>query len=114
MNCANCGAELKSMGDLHPMRRRDDWTIQYDRALAVTIDGGYGMFFDVIGSSERERTALLCHDCAHAFVRANPWLLRLLEAEIFRGPPIPEGRTADEMGHMHPGTAFGYDGHGHD
>lgn len=110
MNCTNCGIELKLEFD-RPMRRHDDWTIQYDRALAVSIAGGYGMFFDQMTTREQDMTAMLCHDCAHAFVRANPWLQKLLEKEI--EGPIPEGRTADEFGHMHEGTNFGRDGHGH-
>ena len=112
MNCANCGTELVPDTMTHPMRRRDYWTVQYRDSLAVTIHGGYGMFFDVMHSDERERTASLCHDCAHAFVRANPWLMNLLAAEIVG--PVPPDRTIDELGHMHEGTDFGRLGHGHE
>lgn len=113
MNCASCGAKLELVSKIVPMRRQDDWTIQYRRALAITIDGGYGMFFDVLHSSHRERTAILCHDCAHAFVRANPWAMDLLKVEIIGfDEHVTDGRQPDEFGHMHEPYVQGL--HGHD
>lgn len=47
----------------------DPRSLQYDNALVLTLDGGYGMFLDDL---DRDGTrfnevfdAILCHDCAH-------------------------------------------------
>jgi len=94
-----------------PMRRRDDWTVQYRDALPVTIHGGYGMFFDQLHTTDRDLTAILCHDCAHDFARDHPWIMDLLRKEM--PGKLPKGRKPDTMGHMHPNTNFGRKGHGH-
>ena len=98
MDCAKCETPLKSVGDLHPMRRRDDWSVQYDRALAIEFIGGYGMFDDPYSKTSRELTVVLCHDCAHQFLKDNPWIKVI----------------SNTHGHMHEGTHFGELGHGHD
>lgn len=103
MNCANCNTELKLVFD-SPMRRRDDYTTQYDNALAITLGGGYGMFFDFIFDADfKDLTALLCHDCAHEFARTNKWVMDIFATRVGE---IPEGRTADEYGHMHERVSF--------
>lgn len=84
MNCANCGLTLKQVFDLHPLRRRDDFTVQYDGALAILFEGGYGMFFDDIAyavglSPDREHTAILCKDCAQKLIEQNPWISNFIK-----------------------------------
>jgi len=66
------------------MRRRDDYTTQYENALAVQFTGGYGMFDDpvekIFGDPfyERNQTLILCHDCAHNLVENNPWIRKVV------------------------------------
>jgi hypothetical protein len=109
MNCTNCKTELKPVFD-RPQRRADDWSTQYENALAIEISGGYGMFFDQIHARGRDLTAILCHDCAHAFVKSNLFIRELLAKEM-SGPLVREVET---YGHMHSGTDFGREGHGHE
>ena len=86
MTCAQCGADLKPVFDLHPLRRRDDWTVQYDDSLPMTFHTGYGMFADtlddVVGNPDRDHTAILCKSCADAFVEANPWSKRFIDTRL--------------------------------
>lgn len=78
MKCSKCLGELKPVSDT-PMRRYNDWTMQYERAIGISFHGGYGMFDDPITAlihssyADRDRTAILCHNCAHQFLIENPW-----------------------------------------
>ncbi len=92
MTCASCGAELKPVSDT-PMRRHDDWTTQYENALAIRFSGGYGMWADpsdelVSSYAYQRHTAVICRTCADDLVRANPWMIRWIDedmvAEAFR------------------------------
>ncbi len=85
MNCANCGTELNPVfPGLN--RRKDD--CQYENALIIDFTGGYGMFDDDIPNLTKQ--AILCHDCAHALIAANPWMRWFVD---------------DERGHMHDGKS---------
>lgn len=97
-NCAKCKKELELVSQGHPLRRRDDWTVQYDNALAIEFIGGYGMFDDPYMKSSKELIEILCHDCAHQFLADNPWITSISQTH----------------GHMHEGTDFGRKGHGHE
>lgn len=56
--------------------------VEYDNALFVSFDGGYGQFIDPLDSSERERhRVVLCHQCSHRLCEQNPWLSDLLQPE---------------------------------
>lgn len=102
MNCASCNVELVLVFD-NPMRRHTDWTVQYDRALAIHFMGGYGMFDDpdsgFLRDNTRERTSILCHTCAHALLVENPWMQNIVD---------------DKWGHMHGSTAPGNPPEGHE
>jgi hypothetical protein len=96
MNCASCDKELKLVSDDMPMRRRTDWTFQYDNALAIQFHSGYGMFFDnldflTLGANPtRDQSLVICHDCGHALIEANPWMRKVVD---------------DKRGHAHNGEA---------
>lgn len=69
--CDICGSELEPVfPDLISING-----VQYNNALDIVFGGGYGMFDDPM-RSETASTAVLCHDCAHEFVRRNPWVRR--------------------------------------
>lgn len=81
MNCSNCGITLQSEFGLHPLRRRDDWTVQYRDALGITFIGGFGMFFDdmTVGKENpKDRTAILCMICAQRLIDNNPWIAKYI------------------------------------
>lgn len=73
MNCTKCNTELEPV--FKPYGGDKDF--QFKNALVVEFIGGYGMFDDsafVRNSTASECRALLCHDCAHQFVKDNPWV----------------------------------------
>ena len=87
MICAKCGVTLKPTFDGHPLRRSDDWTVQYDDALPMTFRGGYGMYADpmdelVSAWPERNHTAIICKDCADSLLDANPWMKRFVDYHL--------------------------------
>jgi hypothetical protein len=51
---------------------------QFENALHIAFDGGYGMFIDVLPPEPAPRV-ILCGDCAHALVEREPWIDRLLD-----------------------------------
>lgn len=56
---------------------RTDTTYQFDNALWLQFDGGYGMFIDPM--AEESVRAVICHDCAHDLCDKVPWLAGLLD-----------------------------------
>ena len=76
-DCIDCGVELVEV--------TPDYATgyQYENALAITLGGGYAMFFDDIepffSNMTAATTVFLCHDCAHKACEALPWLDKLLE-----------------------------------
>lgn len=76
-NCVSCGADPTTMGGgANPTR-------EYDNALPLAVNGGYGQFTDPM--DEAGFTAgfkvVLCHDCAHEACDKLPWLKELLDPE---------------------------------
>jgi hypothetical protein len=67
--CRSCKAEL--IPDA-----KSDTDYQFDNALWIRFDGGYGMFIDPF--DEAPPKAVICHECAHKLCDENPWLKDLL------------------------------------
>lgn len=74
-NCYACDKALEA---------DDDTNYQFDNALWVHFEGGYGMFVDepdqglVTGYTPKYRV-VICHECAHALCKQVPWIERLIE-----------------------------------
>ena len=76
--CDRCDKELVPQHDgcdHHCMWHREVEPGQWDNALVVNFDGGYGMFVDPI---HREISAVLCHECAHELVEQEPWIRKAI------------------------------------
>jgi len=66
MNCFLCGKYLYSDVDV---RRRDDFP-QYNDALVIKFEGGYGMFIDA------HKDFVICHDDAAKLIVNLPDKMR--------------------------------------
>jgi hypothetical protein len=64
-----CGAELVP-------EMNSDTDYQFDNALWINFDGGYGMFIDPF--DEAPPKVVICHECAHSLCDAVPWMKELL------------------------------------
>jgi hypothetical protein len=69
VHCAACGARLE------PEHRDTDY--QFEGALWVVFEGGYGMFVDPC--DEPAPRAVICHGCAHELCALVPWAGELLQ-----------------------------------
>ncbi len=74
--CIACGVELKPVFDRTSR--------QYHNALDITLNGGFGEFFD-----NGSHNVFLCHDCAHLACLNLPWLDKLIN------PARSHGHTAE-------------------
>lgn len=76
--CDACGKTLEKVFDRTPPE-----VLQYDNALHVRFDGGYGEFVDNFGTEEeRDRYyAIICHECAHDLCAKVPWIKNVLLPE---------------------------------
>lgn len=54
-------------------------SLQYDNALEIQFDGGYGMFIDPMGDEAHGFHAVICHDCAITMCTKVPWVAKLLQ-----------------------------------
>lgn len=55
-------------------------TEQYDNALIIQFDGGYGMFCDPMTEEQFSGLqAIICHECAHALCALMPWMSRIID-----------------------------------
>ena len=71
MKCSACRVDIPPDGD---------------NELYLTLDGGYGMFFDTDFYTHPDHHELvLCHACAHKLVGSSPFLTRLLKGGHFHG-----------------------------
>jgi hypothetical protein len=67
---------------------------QFDNALVICLEGGYGMFVDPAGPEHEGRPdrehgllgmgagsmrVIICHDCAHGLCTTVPWLDALVK-----------------------------------
>ena len=69
-HCASCREELIPDGNM-------DTDYQFDNALWITFDGGYGMFIDPM--CDKPPRMVLCHECAHKLCDNNPAIHALLK-----------------------------------
>jgi hypothetical protein len=52
-------------------RRKTDYP-QYDNALIIDLNGGYGMYFDDFPTSHYR--LIICGACATALIKEQPWI----------------------------------------
>lgn len=74
MNCHSCKTPLVLVFPSDDPNCR-----QFDNALEITFEGGYGMFTDEIGDDERQNV-IICHECAHELCRIVPWVEKLIDS----------------------------------
>jgi hypothetical protein len=81
-HCYACDAELRPefpIIDGHTRRMTEDPDFQqYDNALPITFDGGYGMFHDDMEAGCRYQV-IICHECAHKLCDQVEWIKRLID-----------------------------------
>jgi hypothetical protein len=54
---------------------------QFENALHLEFDGGYGEFVDGPFHEPGPLAVILCHACAHDLAARNPWIERILDPE---------------------------------
>ena len=69
---------------------------QWDNALIINFEGGYGMFVDPAVSADRIE-AVLCHECAHQLVQ-EPWVRKAIGDPLLSHSHRP-GSVSEE--HLH-------------
>ena len=93
-HCFACHKELKPVWpDVFHFNKK---CTQYEDALIIDIDGGYGMFIDPIliddmepkeilynGLIENEYSAIICQDCAHDLCKQIPWMDRFINPDYY-------------------------------
>lgn len=74
--CDACGKTLAKVFEDTPPE-----VLQYDNALHVRFDGGYGEFVDNYGTeAERDRYySIICHECAHDLCEKVPWIKKMID-----------------------------------
>ena len=74
--CDSCGATLEKVFEEHD-------ALQYDNALHIRFDGGYGEFVDApfMPGGPDSLYNIICHDCAHALCEAFPWVKATLRPD---------------------------------
>lgn len=75
--CASCHQDMQKLWE-----NDDDDTVQYDNALIVSFDGGYGMFVDNIDyemGMDNPYATMICHECAHQLCTDHPWISNLIQ-----------------------------------
>jgi hypothetical protein len=77
--CFSCGVEMAPVFPRHvaPHVVDDPSFAQYNNALPILFDGGYGMFQDDVDNGSRYEV-VICHECAHELCRLVPWVDKLL------------------------------------
>lgn len=75
--CDACGKTLEEVW------AGTDKYLQYDNALHVRFDGGYGEFVDNYGTvEERDRYySIICHECAHDLCEKVPWIKAMIDPQ---------------------------------
>jgi hypothetical protein len=72
VHCRGCAKRLEP-------EMRMDTEYQFDTALWVEFDGGYGMFIDPL--EDGPIRAVICHECAHELCEKIPWVDALLNPQ---------------------------------
>jgi hypothetical protein len=88
--CDVCGKTLEAVfpercpidgcGELPEDHRHPPKYLQYDNALHVRFDGGYGEFVDNYEGGDRYYS-IICHECAHDLCERVPWIKDVLRPE---------------------------------
>jgi hypothetical protein len=84
-HCDSCGAELTPVIDGHSQDENSGGYAgeQYEDALVVHVEGGYGMYVDDV-YGQLEHRVLLCAKCADRLTELFPCILRPTPAELLR------------------------------
>lgn len=99
-HCTACGKKLEpefSGPDFDPASE------QWDNALEIQFNGGYGMFIDPF---DRQYRAIICHECAHDLCDKVPWIGRLLDPSnshshsAWKRDSNGQAHTVDWTGHQ--------------
>lgn len=75
--CDACGKTLDKVFDGTPPE-----VLQYDNALHIRLDGGYGEFIDNIeplNSGGDRYYSIICHECAHDLCERVPWIATMID-----------------------------------
>lgn len=102
--CDRCGKDLvpDHNGCEHScMWHRPVEPGQWDNALEVNLNGGYGMFIDPPFSGHpTEHSVVLCHECAHELADQEPWLRKAIgdpeRSHTHKEGTVPEEHLAFE------------------
>ncbi len=74
--CDNCGKELLPLCRSEITGQEEDY--QFNEALWIYFQGGYGMFIDNTGPCEQECSGVLCVKCATELMNHYEWIKDLL------------------------------------
>lgn len=90
VRCHSCEKKLLPVFQKQEPSDKDHY--QYDNALVLSFEGGYGMFIDpfpgdypvdyekgFISPSNGEIRIIICHDCSHKLCEDNPWIDKLIK-----------------------------------
>ena len=70
--CDSCGKELALVTHANPKSE------QFEDALVLQFDGGYGMYIDIVNEVElRDVRFVLCKDCADKLLAENPFITKV-------------------------------------
>lgn len=99
MNCHSCKSKLVSATN------DPDTQYQFDNALWIHFEGGYGMFVDDVeaeltGSLPRHRV-VICHECAHSLCDAISWIKELLEPHSSHSHTVEYEKTHPDHIKLH-------------
>jgi len=74
--CDACGKTLEKVFEDTPPE-----VLQYDNALHIRIEGGYGEFIDAIDPNRDAYYSIICHECAHDLCEKVPWIGRWIQPD---------------------------------
>jgi len=76
--CYGCGAELEPVMPSDVALANIEESNQYNDALPIFFDGGYGMYHDRMDKECRHKV-VVCKECADRLLAAVPWIARLFK-----------------------------------
>jgi ribosomal protein S27E len=74
-NCNSCGTQLTPVFG-------EAGTNQFLDAMNITLEGGWGMYFDAVNNdlfSSQAVSAILCKNCTTTLLLQNPWMEQLVK-----------------------------------
>lgn len=69
--CDSCGNKLERV-------MAGEENLQYDDALIINFDGGYGMYIDPMIDNPY---GIICKECTDKLFKENPFLMKILKGE---------------------------------